>query len=246
MADAPIPSPYPKPAPGLLGALAFLVAALLAALVSWGLALIIENRSATAVTSSLLAEGYTWANVETNGLIVSLSGTAPNEALRFSAMNLAGSAVDSGRLRDGFDVAPPRMVEAPRFSVEMLRNDAEVQLIGLLPDGDGKARLADAARVLTGDSAPMDMLETAAYPAPAGWDAALTFGLAALDLLPRSKISVSASGVVITAIAASEAEKRSFEAQLTKSTPAGLTVTTIRDVTPIPHNGCRPPKRRRV
>ncbi len=26
----------------------------------------------------------------------------------------------------------------------------------------------------------------------------------------------------------------------------GFTVTTIRDVTPIPHNGCRPPKRRRV
>ncbi|AQS53809.1 30S ribosomal protein S11 [Jeotgalibaca dankookensis] len=27
---------------------------------------------------------------------------------------------------------------------------------------------------------------------------------------------------------------------------AGLEVTAIRDVTPIPHNGCRPPKRRRV
>ena len=27
---------------------------------------------------------------------------------------------------------------------------------------------------------------------------------------------------------------------------AGISVTTIRDVTPIPHNGCRPPKRRRV
>ena len=26
----------------------------------------------------------------------------------------------------------------------------------------------------------------------------------------------------------------------------GLTVTLIKDVTPIPHNGCRPPKRRRV
>jgi small subunit ribosomal protein S11 len=26
----------------------------------------------------------------------------------------------------------------------------------------------------------------------------------------------------------------------------GLEVSTIRDVTPIPHNGCRPPKRRRV
>ena len=27
---------------------------------------------------------------------------------------------------------------------------------------------------------------------------------------------------------------------------AGLEISAIRDVTPIPHNGCRPPKRRRV
>jgi small subunit ribosomal protein S11 len=26
----------------------------------------------------------------------------------------------------------------------------------------------------------------------------------------------------------------------------GLSVTTIKDITPVPHNGCRPPKRRRV
>ena len=27
---------------------------------------------------------------------------------------------------------------------------------------------------------------------------------------------------------------------------AGLVITLVRDVTPVPHNGCRPPKRRRV
>ncbi len=27
---------------------------------------------------------------------------------------------------------------------------------------------------------------------------------------------------------------------------AGLRITSIRDITPVPHNGCRPPKRRRV
>jgi small subunit ribosomal protein S11 len=36
-----------------------------------------------------------------------------------------------------------------------------------------------------------------------------------------------------------ESALRAFQA-------AGFTVTSIRDVTPIPHNGCRPPKRRRV
>ncbi|MCH8897563.1 MAG: 30S ribosomal protein S11 [Chloroflexi bacterium] len=36
------------------------------------------------------------------------------------------------------------------------------------------------------------------------------------------------------------------EAAIRSLQGAGLTVTSIRDVTPIPHNGCRPPKRRRV
>lgn len=36
-----------------------------------------------------------------------------------------------------------------------------------------------------------------------------------------------------------EAAVRSLQA-------AGMDITAIRDVTPIPHNGCRPPKRRRV
>ena len=36
------------------------------------------------------------------------------------------------------------------------------------------------------------------------------------------------------------------EAALRAVQSAGLKVTVIRDVTPIPHNGCRPPKRRRV
>lgn len=36
------------------------------------------------------------------------------------------------------------------------------------------------------------------------------------------------------------------EAAIRSLQSAGLIVTGIRDVTPIPHNGCRPPKRRRV
>ncbi len=36
------------------------------------------------------------------------------------------------------------------------------------------------------------------------------------------------------------------EAAIRSLQSAGLYVTSIRDVTPIPHNGCRPPKRRRV
>jgi len=36
------------------------------------------------------------------------------------------------------------------------------------------------------------------------------------------------------------------EAAIRSLHTAGLEITSIKDVTPIPHNGCRPPKRRRV
>jgi len=56
----------------------------------------------------------------------------------------------------------------------------------------------------------------------------------AMDLgLRRVEVQVKGPG------SGREAAVRSLQA-------AGLEITAIKDVTPIPHNGCRPPKRRRV
>ena len=209
----------------LLAVIAFIVAALLSALIALGASVVIEKRTSAAITSRLMTEGYTWAEVATDGLQVTLTGTAPNEAARFRAMNLAGAIVESTRLVDDFAVRPARPVEAPRFSVEMLRNDDGIQVIGLLPEGDAETILMTRAKDLQPGAEVADMLETAAYPAPPGWQAAFSFGLAALELLPRSKISVAADAVTVTAIAASAAEKRKFETDLTRLRPQQLAVT---------------------
>ena len=39
---------------------------------------------------------------------------------------------------------------------------------------------------------------------------------------------------------------RGREAAIRSLQSSGLDITSIRDVTPVPHNGCRPPKRRRM
>ena len=122
---------------------AFAGALLLSLVTSYVLALAIENRSASAVNSALMAEGITWATAGSDGLQVVLNGTAPNEAARFRTVNLAGTIVDATRVRDRLDVTPASEITAPRFSVEMLRNDDGIQLIGLVPtsdeDGTGEA-----------------------------------------------------------------------------------------------------------
>lgn len=209
---------------GAMSALAYVAAICVFILVAWVSALLIESRSATAVSSRLLAEGYTWAIVDANGLQVTLSGTAPNEATRFRAVNLAGSVVDSTRVRDQFEVTPAAATQAPRYSIEMLRNDDGIQVIGLLPEGDDRQVLTDTVADLAEPAAISNMLETAAYPAPETWARAFTFGIGALKALPRAKISVVADQVAVTAIARSEQEKRDLESVLAGLRPEGITV----------------------
>lgn len=208
----------------MLAVAAFALAALVSALIAFAADLLIESRSAALVRSRILAEGLTWVEVQPDGLQIHLIGTAPNEAARYRVVNLTGSIIESSRIRDKLEVAPAKTVEAPRFSVEMLRNDDGIQLIGLLPEGAQGEELAADAQALTPDIPLSDMLETAGYAAPAGWDAAFDYGVAALKLLPRSKISVAADHVDVTAIAASDAEKRLFEAELGRIKPEGIAV----------------------
>lgn len=211
--------------PNLAAAAAFLTAAIVSLLFSWAAVLLVERVSERAVKTELLSAGVDFATVQGDGLRVMLQGTAPNEASRYRAINLAGTVVDAARIRDEMEVTPARTVEAPRFSLEILRNDDGIQLIGLLPEGDTKDALLAEAEALQPDTELQDMLETAAYEAPATWGPALDFARKALALLPRSKITVDAVSVSITAIAASDSEKRSFETALSTGQPDGVRVT---------------------
>lgn len=208
----------------LIGPAAFLLAAGFAVLAAFWLAIGIEGRTQREVTSLLAREGLTWPEATTDGLQVRLTGTAPNEAQRFRVMNLVGTLVDSGRIRDRMDVTPTRAIEAPRFSVELLRNDDGISLIGLMPTSADDSSLADEVAAIAEGAEIADMLETADFPPPEGWAAAVDYGLFALRMLPRSKISIAADKVSITAIAMSEDEKRKFEADLAQARPDGLTV----------------------
>ncbi len=211
--------------PTVATALAFLVAAFLSALIAWAAVLLMERLSERAVRSALLTQGVTFATVNADGLRMQLSGTADTEAQRYRAINIAGSVIDSTRIQDLMEVTPARAVEAPRFSLEILRNDDGIQLIGLLPEGDTKEVLLAEAEALQPDTELQDMLETAAYTPPETWGPALDFARKALALLPRSKITVDATTVRITAIAASEQQKRSFEASLSAGQPEGVRVS---------------------
>ncbi|MEQ6201770.1 OmpA family protein [Sulfitobacter sp. HNIBRBA2951] len=186
---------------------------------------LIEDSSEISVRDALDEKGMTWAEVEANGLQVALSGTAPTEAVRFSALTTAGSVVDAARVIDDMGVAAQEALAAPKFSMEILRNDSGLSVIGLIPTSTDRENVVTRFNSLAGSTGVTDLLETADYPAPEGWENAIEFALDAMSSLPRAKVSVDAQRVAITAITDSAIEKARLEKNLQKMSPDQIELT---------------------
>ncbi|MDH3262742.1 MAG: OmpA family protein [Paracoccaceae bacterium] len=186
---------------------------------------VIEQRTAEEVRSALTLEDQSWVDVEADGLLVRMTGTAETEAVRFRALAVAGAVVDAARIIDAMEVRPAAQLRAPEFSVEVLRNDDGISLIGLIPATEDREAVVARLSDLAATRPVSDMLETADYPVPEGWQAALDFGLSSLSRLPRSKISITPERVTITAITTSAEEKARLESDLARDAPPGLRLT---------------------
>ncbi len=194
----------------------------------------VEAESERAVRRALSLEAHEWAEVQSDGLRVVLTGTAKDEATRFNALTVAGTEVDASRVIDEMDVAPTADLAPPRFSAEILRNDSGISVIGLIPASEDREAFVQTLRNIDGNANVSDLMESADYPKPKGWDDAMSYAVQALTRLPRAKISASPGLVKITAIADSQQEKEKLEQELTRSAPPslriGLSITAPRPV----------------
>ncbi|WP_294230691.1 OmpA family protein [uncultured Shimia sp.] len=185
---------------------------------------LIEDTSKTTVEHELSKSGMDWAEVHAEGLQIFLAGVAPSEADRFKAISAAGRIVDAARVIDNMEVPATAAIAPPRFSVEILRNDAGISLIGLIPESADRDRMLRELKDISANGEVADLLETADYAAPSGWSSATRFAISALKDLPRSKISVKAGRVDVTAMADSPEERAELEIDLTRRAPTGLEI----------------------
>ena len=207
----------------LIPALVFAVAAGISLLTASFAVTGIERSTEIGLRQALDEDDLGWAEVQANGLTVILAGTAPSEALRFRAVATAGTVVDAARVIDRMEVRAAEALAAPRFSAEILRNDSGISIIGLIPQRMDREGMLERLNAISPNVA--DLLETADYPVPPGWTDAMGFAVTALELLARSKVSVDAGRIRITAIADSAEAKADLERRLNRAKPPGLQMT---------------------
>ena len=185
----------------------------------------VETAAITDISLILAQTGQDWAEVQVDGLQVTLTGTAPDEATRFAALTAAGTVVDATRIIDAMEVAAAAEIEAPEFAIEILRNDDGISVIGLVPTESDPATILERARRIAGTAQITDLLESADFAPPPGWERALAFGLGALDELSRAKVSITPARVSVTAVAETPEQKRQIERQLNRDAPQGVALS---------------------
>ena len=206
----------------LFGAICFILVGAAAFFTATQAVQYLETQTEEQLDAALSAAGQDWANLRADGLQVSLTGLAPDEASRFRALEVMGQLIEAGRVRDESKILQLNPVEAPRFTLEVLRNEARISLIGLIPFRTGRDGIINRLTALEREADVTDMLETADHAVPAGWNAALEYGLSSLEKLPRSKISISPERVRITAVTESVLEQRNIEVSLRADKPKNI------------------------
>ncbi|MDG1406948.1 MAG: OmpA family protein [Octadecabacter sp.] len=212
----------------------FFLAAIVCAFAAGAAVATVETRSVEGVRQMLDERGHSFASVLGDGLQVILEGEAPSEVMGQRAISAAGSVVNASRVIDNMTVTNSAIPDAPEFAMEILRNDSGISIIGLIPASSDRGDLtATLERIAGVDSNFADLLESADYDVPAGWDSAVEYALLALRQLPSSKISVRSGRVSVEAISDSPEQKAELEASLRRSIPTGL-FTTINISAPRP------------
>ena len=206
----------------LMALLAFGAAAMLSLFVAVTAVDRIENVSRIEVTEEFLSRDMAWPTVAVDGLRVVLTGTAPSEAARFQALSLAGEVVDSHRVIDAMIVKAGADIAPPDFTVEILRNDSGISVIGLIPFHSDHIAMVTALEGISGGEKVTDMVERADFPTPENWDISIAYALEALADLPRSKISVLPGAVTVTAITDSIESRTQLQRRLLDEAPSQL------------------------
>lgn len=213
---APFPARYKWHA---MTALAFVVAALLALGAAQLGARALEHAVARETTDALTAQGLDWATVDTDGLLLRLSGEAPTEAARFNAISTANQIVSAERILDEITVTPATDIAAPDFSMEILRNGLDVQMVGLVPWAFDIDAFIARVEAVDPELSVENMLETANFAEPDAWASATDFALSALASLNAAKISLVPGRVEVAGLTESEDARDRIRVDLARARP---------------------------
>jgi len=184
----------------------------------------IERTTHMQASATLKAAGEDWSRLETDGLIVRLTGEAPGSAERLHALDILGRLIGAARIEDATSLGRQSEPEPPVFYLEFLRSGGDVSLTGKIPADPGPGPIVAAVAALPGVTNVTDLMEISDGAAPDNWADTLSFSLHATELVRQGQVVVRADVFSVTTVADSAPQKQALEASLREHAPPGISL----------------------
>ena len=141
-----------------------------------------------------------WLNISIDGTSVLVSGTAPNEAGRFKAITLVSSTINSALITDKIEIKKDIILPKLDYTLELLRDDDDITLLGFLPEAIKIEDLFFDLRAISDRISINNLSETLDYATSPGWKTTLNFAVDSLRMLTNSKITLKENKILISAL----------------------------------------------
>ncbi len=211
--------------PLIFALISLLASGLLAWFVSFEIVETIEANTRENAVTTLAAAGQNWASAEPDGMLLVLSGEAPDDAAKFSSLEVLGKVVNGNRIVDLSTVPSAVARVENEFHVEILRAEVQTRLTGLRPIAASEQPLTERIAKITGGAVDATLLDEIADVPPANWVESLEFALVLLPEINSGNIIVLPGKVDVDALAPSDASRTILENKLESLQPEGIALS---------------------
>ncbi len=206
----------------------FVLAAFISVLVAIVSSNFIEERSKKHLKTVLSEAGYSWAEIETDGLQIFIYGNAPKESERIGAIKLVRSLVAPQRLIDNISSIESTEENQKDINLKILKSIGKVFVIGSFPEGtdplDFEAMLKK--RLSSNEEYRIIFDQTDLTPT-VNWEVTISYALSLVDVIEIGKIETDGKRLFLEGIARNNLNDENLVANIESRAPLNLPVEIL-------------------
>ncbi len=206
----------------------FVLAAFISVLAAIVFCNFIEARSKNHLKSVLSEAGYSWAEIDTDGLQIFIHGNAPEESERISAIKLVRSLVAPQRLIDNISSIESTEGKQKAINLKILKSIGKVFIIGSFPEGsdllDFEAMLNKS---LSSDEEYSIIVDQTNLTPTVNWEVTTSYALSLLDIIKIGKIETDGERLFLEGIARDNLHDENLLENIKSRAPLNLPVEIL-------------------
>ena len=203
----------------------FVLAAFISVLAAIVFSNFIESKSKIHLKSVLNEAGYSWAEIDTDGLQLFIHGNAPADSERIGAVKLVRSLVAPQRLIDNISTVESTEAKQKAINLKILKSIGKVFIIGNFPEGSDPLDFEEMLKKrLSSNEEYRIIFDQTDLTPTVNWEVTTSYALSLVDVIEIGKIETDGERLFVEGIASDKLHDEKLIENIKSRAPLNMPV----------------------